>query len=106
MDRTDNNKDNRRSFDYGGKSAAFAQDDNSEILIKLFDDGVVAVGEEALAHGLGLFFVSERTDLDVEELVLRLVADGHVVASPLEGVEEGVGVFLMRDGGDLDHKGS
>jgi hypothetical protein len=47
----------------------------------LFDDGVVAVGEKALAHGFGVFFVGERADLDVEELVLRLVPDGYGVAS-------------------------
>jgi hypothetical protein len=72
----------------------------------LFDDRVVAVGEEALAHGFGVLFRGEGTDLDVEELVLWLVADGYGVASFFEGGEEGVGVFLMGDGGYLDQDGS
>jgi hypothetical protein len=68
----------------------------------LFDYGVVAVGEEALAHGFGFFFGGEGAYLDVEELVLWLVVNGYAVASALKGGDEGVGVFLMGDGGYLD----
>ena len=49
-----------------------------------FDDGVEAVGEDALAHGFGIFAVGEGADLDVEKLVLGLVVDGDGVALFLE----------------------
>ena len=56
-------------------------------MAELFDDGVVAVGEEALAHGVGVFFVGEGAELDVEELVLGLLTDGYGVAAFLQGGE-------------------
>src|ERR1035441_8229155 len=71
-----------------------------------FDDGVEAVSEDALAHGFGLLAVGERADLDVEEFVLGLVADGYDVAFFLERGEEDVGDILTGDGGDLDYEGS
>ena len=48
------------------------------------DDGVEAVGEDAGLHGLGLLLVGEGADLDVEKLVLGLVAYGYGVALLLE----------------------
>ena len=52
-------------------------------------DGVEANGEDALAHGFGVFAVGEGADLDVEELVLGLLADGDGVALLLERRGEG-----------------
>ena len=51
----------------------------------LFDVGVEAVGEEALAHGFGVFPVGEGTQLKVEEFVLGLVTDDDRVAAALQG---------------------
>jgi hypothetical protein len=48
-----------------------------------------------LAHCLGLFAVSEWANLDVEELVLRLLADVDLIAALLECSEEAVGVLTM-----------
>ena len=50
----------------------------------LLDDGVEAVGENPGAHGVGVFTVRKGADLDVEKLILRLVADGDCVALFLE----------------------
>ena len=55
-----------------------------------------------LAHGVGVLAGGEGAYLDVEELVLRLLPDGYVVAALLEGSDEDVGVFAVGDGGDLD----
>jgi len=49
----------------------------------LLDDGVVAVGEQALAHGVGVFVVVEGADLDVDQLV-RLGVRGDGVAFAAE----------------------
>jgi len=53
-------------------------------LTDLLDDGIEAVGQDALLHGFGLLAVGEWADLDVEEFVLWLVADGDGVAFFLE----------------------
>ena len=58
-----------------------------------------------LAHGFGLSAGGEGADLDVEELVLRLLADDDVIAAQLEIGDEDVCVFAVGDGGDLDEKG-
>lgn len=73
---------------------------------RLFNDGVVAVSEEPLAHGLGIFFGGEGADLDVEELVLLLVPDSYGVTAFFQCGEQDVGVFLVGDGGYLDEWGS
>jgi len=59
-----------------------------------------------LAHGLGVSAGGEGADLDVEEAVAGLVADGDGVAALFEGGEEEVGGFLLTDGGYLNHDGS
>jgi hypothetical protein len=60
-----------------------AQNDK-RMATRLLDDGVEAVGENSGAHGVGVFAVREGAYLDVEKLVLRLVADGDCVALFLE----------------------
>jgi hypothetical protein len=55
-----------------------------------------------LAHGVGVLAGGEGADLDVEELVLRLLADEDLVAALLQIGDEGVCVFAVGDGGDLD----
>jgi hypothetical protein len=77
----------------------------SKRIRELFDDGVVAVGEKALAHVVGVFAGGVGAQLDVEELVLGLVADYDIVAAMPEGIDEDVGIFLMGDGGYLDERG-
>ena len=51
---------------------------------ELLDEGVVAVGEEALAHGFCVFAIAERADLDVDEFVLGLGVRGDGVAFAVE----------------------
>jgi len=72
----------------------------------LLDDGVEAVGLDALAHGFGFLLVGEGADLDVEELVLGLMADDYGVAVFFEGGDFDVGDVLAGDGGDLNHEGA
>lgn len=56
-----------------------------------------------MLHGVGVFAGGQGADLDVEELVLRLVADGDVVAALLEGGEEVLCVFAVGDCCYLNH---
>ncbi len=72
----------------------------------LLDDGVVAIGQQALAHGVGVFAVAEGADLDVVVAVAGRGAGGDAVAPGAECANEHLGVFLVGDGGDLDEKGA
>ena len=70
----------------------------------LFHDGIEAVAEKFLAHGLCVPAVGEGADLDMDEIVLRLLARADVVAALPEGGEQNVRVLLMGDSGHL-HNG-
>ena len=73
---------------------------------ELLNDRVEAVGNDALAHGFSFLFVGEGADLDVEERVLRLVADNDGIAVFPECGDFDVCDLLAGDGGDLDHEGA
>jgi hypothetical protein len=60
---------------------------------------VLAHGFSVLARGVGAY-------LDVEELVLGLLADVDLIAALLERGEEAVGVLTVGDCGDLNEKAS
>src|SRR5271157_6356031 len=70
----------------------------------LLEDGVVAVGEQFCAHGLGLVASGKGADLDMEQTVPGFIADDHVVSALLEGVDQYVRVFLAGNRGDLNHR--
>ena len=64
------------------------------------------LGEHALLHGFGVLARGEGADLDVQQLVLRLVADADAVALFLQRGEQDVSHILAGDGGDLHHDGA
>ena len=74
--------------------------------LNLLHDGVEAVGQHALLHGFGVLARGEGADLDVQELVLGLVADTDAVTLFLQRGEQDVGDILAGDGGDLHHDGA
>ena len=71
----------------------------------LFQNGVVAVAEQALAHGFRILLGGEWSYLDVDELILWLAACRDSVAFALECGDQQIRVFLMRDGRDLHDAG-
>lgn len=70
----------------------------------LFDDGVVAIGEQLLFDGSRLHTVGEGANLDMQKLVLRLVSDDYTVAALAQSRDQNVCIFATGDGGDLDHR--
>ena len=72
----------------------------------LFDDGVVAVGEEALAHGVCVLFLMEGAYLDMDEIVGSGGSGADRVAAGAKGPDEEICVLLVRHSGDLDHEGA
>lgn len=73
---------------------------------RLFEDGVVAVGEQALADDVGIAVRGEWADLNVQKMVLRLLAHEDSVAALLERGEQQLCILLMGDGCHLDDRGS
>ena len=69
----------------------------------LFQDGVVAVAEQFLAHGDGVCPIGEGADLDVDERVAGKAVGGDGVAALLQGAYQHIGVGRVGDGGDLNH---
>lgn len=72
----------------------------------LFDDSVIAIGEQPLAHRVSIFVRAERADLDVDQLILRFAARSDGVSLALERAYEQPSVLLVRNGGYLNDKGS
>src|SRR5207237_2440350 len=68
----------------------------------LLHDRIEAVREYFLAHRLGGFAVAEGADLDVQQLVLGFMPDGHRIPVLLEGDNLDIGDLLARHRGDLD----
>lgn len=60
----------------------------------LLNDGVVTVDDELFAHAFGVATGGEGTNLDVNELVLRLVAFGDRVAFGAKSADEEIGVIF------------
>jgi hypothetical protein len=68
----------------------------------LFDDGVIAICEQLLTHGFGIFPGGEGADLDVKQLILWFLTNGDVISATSEGGYKDVRIFTMRDCSDLD----
>ncbi len=94
---------NANGFDYVGLQVLIRA---LRSVTRLMDDRViVAIGEEACAHGVGSVTGSEGADLNVDELVWSDSGGGGVAFAAESSHEKGC-VFDMRDGGNLDHVGT
>src|SRR5437016_5278680 len=65
----------------------------------LLQNGIVAVADQASAHGFGILDVGERANLNVEKLVGggRAGYEGGVLFL-LQSVDQGLAVFLLAHG--------
>jgi len=69
----------------------------------LFDEGVVAGAGKLLAHGFGIVAAAERSNLNVQQFVLRFVADGWAEAVLLQRSGKGLRIGSAFYRGDLHH---
>src|SRR6516164_1871009 len=71
--------------------------------ILLLQDRAVAISDQPRAHGLSLFDVRERPELDAKQLVGgRLWGNECGILFFLQGVHQCLRIFLLADGGYLD----
>src|SRR6266849_3681618 len=69
----------------------------------LFQNWIVAIGDQAAAHDFGVFDVGVGADLHTEEFVDGGVVGGEGgVLLSLQRLDQGVGVFLASYGSNLD----
>ena len=69
----------------------------------LFQDGVVAIAEEFLAHGYRVGAIGEGADLDVDERVAGKAVGGDGVAVLLQGAYQHICVGRVGYRCDLNH---
>ncbi len=97
--------DARGSFGGGTSSDCFgAAGVDAGLTILWLHDGVIAVVEQLLAHGVGVVAAGEWADLHVDQVVGGVAARGDGIAVFAQCASQNVGVLFVRDGGNLDHQ--